>query len=107
MSKHEQTTLANELNTFYTCFNGSVADPCVGDDGVVDVMADGDSDGGVQIGDGADGDITGDGGSADGNDRDNTAGGDGNSESTDDGQFTPITVEEESKLYSKSKVGKA
>ena len=46
-----------------------------------------------------DGDITGDGGSADGNDRDNTAGGDGNSESTDDGQFTPITVEEVSKLF--------
>ena len=32
-------------------------------------MADGDPDGGVQIGDGTDGDITGDGGSADGNDR--------------------------------------
>ena len=44
----------NELNTFYTRFNGSVADPGVGDDGVVDVMADGDPDGGVQIGDGAD-----------------------------------------------------
>ena len=34
---------------------------CGGDDGVVDGMADGDSDGGVQIRDGADGDITGDG----------------------------------------------
>ena len=92
----------NKLNTFYTRFNGSVADPGGSDDGVVDVMADGDSDGGVQIGDSADGD-----GGADGNDRDNTTGDDGNSESTDDGQFTPITVEEESKLYSKSKVGKA
>ena len=106
MSKHEQTTLANELNTFYTRFNGSVADPGGGDDGVVDVMADGDSDGGVQIGDGADGDITGDGGSADGNDRDNTAGGDGNSESTDDGQFTPITVEEVSKLFLRVRLAK-
>ena len=95
MSKHEQTTLANELNTFYTRFNGTVADPG-SDDGVVDVMADGDSDGGVHIGDGSDG-----------NDRDNTAGGDCNSESTDDGQFTPITVEEVSKLFSKCKVGKA
>ena len=63
----KETTLANELNTFYTRFNGSVADPGGGVDGVGDVMADGDSYGGVQIGDGADGD--GDGG-ADGNDRD-------------------------------------
>ena len=91
-----QTTLANEFNAFYTRFNGSVADPGGGDDGVVDVMADGDSDGGVQIGDGADGDG---GGGADGNDRDTTTGDDGNSESTDDGQFVPISVEEVSKIF--------
>ena len=36
-----------------------------------------------------------------------TDGDDGNSESTDDGQFIPITVEEVSKLFSKCKVGKA
>ena len=53
MSKHEQTTLANELNTFYTRFNGSVADHGGGNDGEVDGMAGGDSDGGVQIGEGA------------------------------------------------------
>ena len=81
----------------------SVADPGGGEDGVIDVLADGDSDGGVQIGDGADGDGAG----ADDNDRDNTTGDDGNSESTDDGQFIPITVEEVSKLFSKCKVGKA
>ena len=43
-----QTILANEFNAFYTSFNGSVADPGGGDDGVEDGMADGDSDGGVQ-----------------------------------------------------------
>ena len=99
----KETTLANELNTFYTRFNGSVADPGGGDDGVVDVMADGDSYGGVQIGDGADGDG---GGGADGNDRENTTGDDGNSESNDGGQFIPITVAEVSKLLSNCKVGK-
>ena len=67
------------------------------DDGVVDVMADCDSYGYVQIGDSADGD-----GGADGYDRDNTSGDDGNSESTDDGQFIPVTVDEVSKLFSKS-----
>ena len=51
-------------------------------------------------GDGADGDGS-------GGDRDNTAGDDGNSESTDNGQFIRITVEEVSKLFSKCKVGKA
>ena len=81
----------------------SVADPGGGENGVTDVMADGDSDGGVQIGDGADGDD----GGADDNDRDNTTGDDGNSESTNDDQFIPITVEEVSKLFSKCKDGKA
>ena len=81
----------------------SVADPGGGDDGVVDGMADGDSDGGVQIGDGADGD-GGDG--ADGNDRDNTTGDDGNSESTDDDQFIPINVKRYQNFFSKCKAGK-
>ena len=87
MSKQEQIALANELNTFYTGFDGSVDDPgngAGGDGDGVDGMADGDSDDGH-------GGTNGDGGSA----------------PTDYSQFTPIAVDEVSRLFLCVKLAKA
>ena len=86
MSKHEQTTLANSLNSFYTRFNSYTttnADPVVAADG-------NDVDGDVAVGDAGESD-----------------GDDGTTPAGSDSELMEITVDEVRKQFGRCKDGKS